>query len=122
MASHDAPGSATASDVLRDEELMDEFDCKLQQRYTCAHNAYTAPTLVAFSGRLSVTGGHACFRGSEQSKQPSFALPLRNVQSACLSEGVLDVKLKDGSSVAFSFESSDAANNALALVEHLADV
>ena len=122
MASHDAPGSATASEVLRDEELMDEFDCKLQQRYTCAHNAYTSPTMVAFSGRLSVTGEHLCFRGSDESKQPSFALPLRNVQTACISGGVLEVKLKEGSSVAFGFESGDAANNALALVEHLAGV
>ena len=101
---------------------MDEFDCMLQQRYTCSHNAYTPPTIIDFTGRLSITGEHACFRGGDPPKQASFTTPLASVTSASLSETLLVVELKEGRSLAFKFEAGDAATNALALIEHLGDV
>ena len=112
--------------LAKDESLVDTFVCKLQQSYCCSHNSYTPPVQMTYACMLSITDRHVCFAVKEAERVPPFKLPHSAVQSAGLSEelqALLTIRLKDGTSVVLrEFVGGDAASNALALVEHLADL
>ena len=111
-------------ELAKDESLVDTFVCKLQQSYCCSHNSYTPPVQMTYACTLSITDRHACFAVKESERDLPFKLPHAAVRSAGLSgelQALLTIQLKDGMSVVLGdFEGSDAASNALALVEHLA--
>jgi hypothetical protein len=109
------------------ESLVDELQCKLQQTYACSHNSHTPPIQMLFAGTLSLTDRHMCFLIEERGKQIPFKIAhamVKGVVSQLATDGpsLLNVALKDGTSVVFSdFHDAEAMNSALALVEHLSE-
>lgn len=111
-----------------EENLVEQFKCKLLQTYACSHNAYTPAIQMAFQGTLYITDRHTCFSVEERGRKLPFkvdhtqtvrATRQRSQRKGDLSD-ILKLEMTNGNWLSFKdFESGSALDSALALVEHL---
>mmetsp|Transcript_31692 Transcript_31692/g.70450 ORF Transcript_31692/g.70450 Transcript_31692/m.70450 type:complete len:365 (-) Transcript_31692:731-1825(-) len=115
-----------------EENLVEQFKCKLLQTYACNHNNFTPAIQMAFQGTMYITDKHTCFSVEERGRKLPFKVPHTQVVKATRQRPQRKGDLSDilrldtnmpGSSPGFlafkDFDSGSALDSALALVEHL---
>ena len=109
--------------------LIESFECKLFQTYTCSHNAFTPDVQMSFSGVLYITERHTCFALEERGQKVPVvveheavaAVQRERAPKGVKGQDVVRVNLQGGKHLAFKeFAGEGELDGALALLEHLA--
>lgn len=110
--------------LSEEEQILEQFACKMLQAYACTHNTCTPSMQMAFAGTMSVTDQRVCFAVSDHGKCIPVTIELKTivqaVQSSRLKEKTLKLQLEGGSYAAFGhFATQGQLESAVALIEHL---
>jgi len=123
-------GKVSHYDDMKQEEIVDGFECALVQKYRCYHNTLTPEHVYTIHGLLFISERYAAFASLDNNalnttqSAPSVktVVPLESVNKVQQGQtgGMMRLLLNDKSYIVLSnFRNPSDYNGALALFEHM---